>query len=520
MNLIRSAKATLTRLTEMSWGFFRGGGGGGSSLSYLLQPGTGINYALEVGDPWRNAVAYIALSFLARNLVKPELCVYRDSGKDDAEEVDDHPLVTLLDRPNPYHSYADLIKFTALQYSTGNAYWLKIRGRGKQVVQLYPVPNTLIEPWSTSGTELVEYYRYRPGGECYELPPSEVVHFKNGIDPDNPALGLSDLGYLLRELATDNALNTMVAAVSRNLGIVGLLVSPKPGEMISTDDVTAIRDSLVNRTTADNSGKPLVLRGAVDVSRLGWSVEEMELSKLRDAPGERIAAALGFSAMALNLPSASKTYSNYAESLKSAWHQGVIPVAEAFAEALYHQLLPDLGDPATERIVYEFDQVEALQEDQNSKWDRVGKAYQTYQVITRAEARKAMGFDAEPERDDVFFAEASGSSSAIDDGTAMDPELETENELETEDDATETEVDDQAEDLGESETDQVAAEVRRLDPFFSRPRPRTSRTSSPTSSASRRASRSSEPSRPGLKSSSPRSSDPSRATSPRSRRTS
>lgn len=441
----------LRKLTAMTWGYLSRGGAGNSRWSAILQPGSHFDYAREVGDPWRNSAAYVCLAWLARNIVKPELEVCRESGDDESEEVDDHPLVALLDRPNPYMSYADLWKFTVLQFATGNAYWLKVRSNAGKVVELYPVPNWMIEPRSTDPARLVEWYQYSPGTEGIPLKPSEVVHFRNGVDPDNPMRGLSDFGYLARELFSDNAVNTLIAATSRNLGVTGLVITPADGEQILPEDVEDIRTSMWRRTTGDNAGMPLVLRGAVKVDRLAWSMKEMDLASLRNGPSERICAALGLNTMAVNLPSDSKTYSNYAESLRAAYHDGLIPLGDAFAEALYRQLLPDLGDPATERVHFEWDRVDALAEDQNAKADRVGKLYQQYQVITRAEARACLGYDAEEGRDDVFFAEAGPA--------APEPTTTTDGDPESED----------PEDPAETDAeDTPAAEVRRLDPFLRR----------------------------------------------------
>jgi len=467
---------SLVRLTQMTWGFLRGASGGRGMFSYVLQPGSHFNYAREVGDVWRNSVAYIGLAFLSRNLVKPELCVKDEIAKDESEEIDDHPMIALLARPNPFINYADLWKFTALQYSMGNAYWLKVRSLEGKVVQLYPIPSWMIEPWSTRTDCLIEFYRYMPGGQSYMLAPSEVVHFRNGLNPDNPMLGLSDLGYLMRELYTDNAINTMCAATAKNMGMVGLLVTPKDGEMIMKDDISEIRETMWSRTTGDQSGMPLVLQGAVNVERLGWSLEEMQLSQLRNAPGERILAALGLNAMALGLPSDSKTYSNYGESVRAAWHQGIIPIAEAFAECLYHQLLPDFGEVGTQRVCWEFDRVEGLQEDEAKKWERVGKAYQTYQVITRAEARRTLGFEADPEIDDVYFKDAvleptdMEAEQPQDEGPASSPDLEDEG---PEGEDAIPDPDDKGEELARlkerkdrAKSIRLASEVRQSDPYF------------------------------------------------------
>lgn len=395
-------KAVAARLGRMLFG--RSGWG-----ARLYLPGADHDYARAVGDRWRASAAAICLSWLARNAVKPDLrvCVEGPDGED--APVEGHPLVALLDRPNPHYSYTQLLKHTILWYgATGNAYWVKIRSRAGLPVQLWPVPNPLIEPIAESGTALVDCYRYRPmgAGGHIDLPPSEVVHFRDGIDPDHPACGLSPLQAQDRELFTDNAIGTMVAALARNMGVPGLLVCPADGGMIPEDQAEVISDTLWERTTGENRGKPLVSVNGLKAERLSWSPREMMADQLRAPSAERICAALGLNAMAVNLPSDSKTYSNYGEAIRSAWNEGMLPLLEDLAETLYLQLLPDFpaADSARERVLFDTSKVPALADDQDKLWDRITKAYKA-EIIKRSVALGKLGLPSGPE-DDVYYVGA------------------------------------------------------------------------------------------------------------------
>jgi len=65
--------------------------------------------------------------------------------------------------------------------------------------------------------------------------------------------------------------------------------------------------------------------------------------------------------------------------------------------------LPDFDQDASHFLEFDLSEVGALQENQDSVWARVGKAYQDG-VIKRSEARTALDYEADPDgADDVYF---------------------------------------------------------------------------------------------------------------------
>src|SRR5438552_1145485 len=89
-----------------------------------------------------------------------------------------------------------------------------------QVAPLYP----------SDGSEFQTGWLYTVNGRRFELRLEDVVHFRFGIDPTNQRLGVSRLYPVLREVATDNAISTMLGALFRNMGVPGVLISPADGQ--------------------------------------------------------------------------------------------------------------------------------------------------------------------------------------------------------------------------------------------------------------------------------------------------
>lgn len=116
-----------------------------------------------------------------------------DVTPDDVEEADQR-LVTLLEQPNPWMDYTELIELTFIDYLlVGNSYWLKYhpdseRAKDKPVA-LYRLAPPLVTV-VPGERDLVDHYVYRvPGREEIKIPADQVLHFKRP-NPHDPHFGL------------------------------------------------------------------------------------------------------------------------------------------------------------------------------------------------------------------------------------------------------------------------------------------------------------------------------------------
>jgi len=284
------------------------------------------------------------------------------------EEVES-PLVELLDNPNPYYDglllqsayIADLI-------ISGNAYLLKVRSGAGRVVQLWWVPSGLIQPkWPDGGSEFISHYDYSPGGQVVKVDPKDVVHYRLGIDPDNLRKGRSPLQSLLREAFTDDEAANMTAALLKNMGVPGLLISPM-NDTVSPQDADAVKQYVKERTTGDRRGEPIVIGSATKVDTFGFNPQQMDLKSLRRIPEERISAVLGVPAIVAGLGAGldRSTFSNMAEAREMAYESGIIPLQKIVGSQTKHQLLSEFTDDLVNyRVAYDLSEIRVLQEDED-----------------------------------------------------------------------------------------------------------------------------------------------------------
>jgi HK97 family phage portal protein len=369
-------------------------------LSGLLQR-TRFDYRKEVGDGLDSSVVTAPIRWVQRALPEARLTVRKRDSNGNAEEVPAHQMLALIQQPNPF--YGDLVLWAATVlswYIAGNAYWIKVRNGVGRPTELWWVPWWMIEPKAPEdGSEFLSHYLYRPGGMsvAIRLEIEDVVHFRDGMDPKNMKLGLSSLDGVIREIFMDLESSNFVASLLRNMGVPGVVISPKGGAMPAPEDVEATKAWFQEAFGGDRRGGPLVMGAPTDVTPYGFNPQQMNMSEARDVAEERVCACIGIPASVVGFGAGlatAKVGATMEELFKTAWRNGVMPVARALADELKRSLLPDFGNAAGLEVSWDTDDVLALQDDEDKETERWGKRLGSG-GITVFEYRQGLGIDAD-----------------------------------------------------------------------------------------------------------------------------
>lgn len=400
---------------------------GATNQFFAFLPATNIDYATKVGDGLGSSVLAAPLDWLMRNFPQAELVVERRL-KNEWRTVIDHPLKEKLDRPNAFYGGRELWMATVLDLAFGNAYWIKVRNKFGSVIEIWWAPASTMRPvWPSDGREFISHYEYHPSGilnralgldltgmtvisrdgaPAMKLPPEDVVHFRYGLDPRNPRMGYSRLAALMREIYSDDEAANFASSILRNLGVIGLLISPKERNTATPEDVEAVKRYLQEHFTGDRRGQTLALGQPTEVQLLQYNMQAFDMSPLRDVSEERVCAAMGIPAAVVGFGTglqATKVGATMREMRRMAWTDAVIPMQETVAMQLTHQLLPDFEKenllPRT-RVRFDTSSVPALMEDQGEKHERVRADYLAG-LIKRSTAKQILGYPVEPE-DEVY----------------------------------------------------------------------------------------------------------------------
>jgi phage portal protein BeeE len=153
----------------------------------------------------KNGVVFQIVSHTAESVAAPEWCLKRI--QPDGEEIDvpKHPVLTLLNRPNPLMSRTELFEQLQQYIELLGEGALQVTMVGKVPIELWPLmPHRMIP--ITHPTRMITGWQYiTPGGETVEIPGglTQVIRIRRphptdllrGMGPVQPAMSDIDTSW-------------------------------------------------------------------------------------------------------------------------------------------------------------------------------------------------------------------------------------------------------------------------------------------------------------------------------------
>jgi HK97 family phage portal protein len=390
-------------------------GYGSGQLQTLLRralPGSTKDWSRIAGDLGLNGIVASAIDWYVRNYPQATPRYYRPVDSQQAEPVEDHPVIKLMAQPDPMIMGSLFWSWVIQDYKLfGNTYLRKIRSATRGVVTaLQFLPQDMVRPVG-NGVNPLTHYIYTTDGRSFDIPVSDIIHIRYNRDPQDIRLGRSPVMAVLREIATDNTASTTAYGLLANGAMPSLIVGPDAKDQtvdISMDDARQVKRQLHEDLTGDGSGGIVVMTGAYKLDRVSLTPSELALDSVRRVPEERICSALGINPMVLGLGSGLErsTYSNYERAQQAAWEDGMVPLLRTLADAITADLLPEY--PETQEgdfVQYDLETVRALADDLAAEAERAERLYKAG-IIDRAEAKRIAGLEAVPEDEGQLHPEA------------------------------------------------------------------------------------------------------------------
>ena len=390
-------------------------GYGSGQLQTLLRralPGSTKDWSRIAGDLGLNGIVASAIDWYVRNYPQATPRLYRPVDSQQAEPVEDHPVIKLMAQPDPMIMGSLFWSWVIQDYKLfGNTYLRKIRSTTRGVVTaLQFLPQDMVRPVG-NGVNPLTHYIYTTDGRSFDIPVSDIIHIRYNRDPQDIRLGRSPVMAVLREIATDNTASTTAYGLLANGAMPSLIVGPDAKDQtvdISMDDARQVKRQLHEDLTGDGSGGIVVMTGAYKLDRVSLTPSELALDSVRRVPEERICSALGINPMVLGLGSGLErsTYSNYERAQQAAWEDGMVPLLRTLADAITADLLPEY--PETQEgdfVQYDLETVRALADDLAAEAERAERLYKAG-IIDRAEAKRIAGLEAVPEDEGQLHPQA------------------------------------------------------------------------------------------------------------------
>ena len=376
-----------------------------------------IGYSLPKKDSYidfaqegyqENAVVYKCVNEIANGASSVDIKLF-----DGDIEIDAHPLLNLLKRPNPLQAGNEFFQsLYAYLLLSGNSYVLKTgpeNGEPKELHLLRP-DRVEIEP---SNTTIPKSYMYKLKGQVVEkyavdseTGASEIKHFKLW-NPTDDYYGLSPI----RASSADIDQHNYSAKHNVNLLMNGarpsgaIVFKPKDevGQSVALTESQRqqlISDLELRFQGTNNSGRAMLLEGDFDWKEMGLSPKDMDFLQLKNMSARDIAMCFGVPSQLVGIPDA-QTYSNIQEARLALYEETIIPLIKRVESDLNEYLSPLYNERL--RIQYDIDSIPAMAERRRRIYENVTVAVREG-IISRNEARDRLGLEPIKGGDDVFIS--------------------------------------------------------------------------------------------------------------------
>lgn len=310
------------------------------------------------------------------------LVLYSDRTKQ--KEIERHPLLELLDSPNPNDSYIDLVEdLIGFRQLNGNAY-LYAPPTSFQPKEIYCLNSGAVTVNTSRG--VITDYTYSSEAMFQTLMPQDVMHWMCW-NPRDPHRGLSPLQAAAMSVSQNNEAKRWNAAVLQNGG--------RTWGTFSTDkDLTDMQYDRLKQevrekyTGSSNAGKPILLEGGLHWEQMGLTSQDMDWLEGMKLSMREICAIYGTPSQLLG-DADSATYSNYREANKAYYRGTIVPELASLREQLNRFLMPKFDRTRKLYLDFDLDGVDALQEDKDLMWARLNNA----SWLTINEKRVAAGYE-------------------------------------------------------------------------------------------------------------------------------
>jgi HK97 family phage portal protein len=311
-------------------------------------------------------------------------------GKVEREELEDHPLLNLIKRPNPIEGKAKFFeKVISFFLLAGNSFIEAAGPKGKPPKELYTLRPDRMTVLKGDRLQLVRGYEYKIGNNKETFDTKQVLHVKT-FHPTDDYYGLSFL-----EVAA-KGIDIQAMASEWNARLLQNDCRP-PGAIVTEGNLEEEQHERLEKQLEEkmqgykNAGRPPVFEAGVKWQPFAITPRDMDWLNSDKLNSRKIASVFGVAPELIG-DAENKTYSNYKEARKSLYEETALPLAGCLCDEFNYWLVPKFEkNPDHPELVLEIarERIDAIQEDRQQVFDRMDKAW----WFSVNERRQACGKD-------------------------------------------------------------------------------------------------------------------------------
>lgn len=249
--------------------------GGVELLARLVAPEVTATSNLE--QYGKSLYVFACVNKIAKKTAAIPLELYRVmNSKGDTREIDSHPVLDLLYKPNPHETKQEFLEKTIINLKlTGDAFWYKVRNSGGRVVELWnlrPDRMTVVtDPvLFIKGYELAKF-----DGSKTVFAPEDIVHLKYA-DPINAYTGQSPLKPAQTRVSTEQFATQFQRDFFLNSARPDAVIK-NPNSTLTTEQKEDIREGWNKRHGGPgNTSKIAILEGGLEYQLISITQKDMD----------------------------------------------------------------------------------------------------------------------------------------------------------------------------------------------------------------------------------------------------
>lgn len=287
--------------------------------------------------------------------------VKKDKVEGELREVEvDHPIVDLLENPNPEMSFSDLMEAIAIFLeSLGECFIEIVYDSNGKPVELYPLISYRVQVVLTPDKKSIKGYLYRlPDGTEVKFLKDEVLHIKY-YNPFTDLYGMPALLPVKQQVAIERYADKHLKNFFENGAIPGGVLKV---ERVLTDEQykRILKRWEQAHRGADKHYRIAILEAGMDYKDVALSFRDAEVINLKKLDREQILGALGVPLGMVGI----RDRANYATldfERKVFWEDTIIPKTRKIESAINKKLVHKFRVKNV-KFRFDFDKVGALKE--------------------------------------------------------------------------------------------------------------------------------------------------------------
>lgn len=340
----------------------------------------------------RNVIVHRCVTLISRSVASVPWLLY--NANEEQHEIEKHPLLQLLDHPNPKQGGAAFIEeLISYLLIAGHSYVEAVCDEHRNIVELHPLrPDRVHIIPGAHG--LPQAYEYRVEGHSRRIDVDQQTGHSRLLEiklfhPLHDWRGLSPIEVAGQAIDQHNIVAGHNLSLLKNGGRpTGALMMRAP---IMTDEQRRVlrRDLQEMYEGSQNAGRLMILEGDFEWREMGLSPKDMDFIEGKNQSAREIAQAFGVPPMLVGVPG-DATFANYREARLHLWEDTILPLLERLVHE-FNTWLPYFYPEAT-RLAYDLDAIPALAPKREALWARVGDA----DFLTLNEKRHMLGYSPLP----------------------------------------------------------------------------------------------------------------------------